>query len=274
MPDITVRTYEVKPGLGRHLVLDVRSLAYRRRYAGEPLHIADWEPRIPVLDQQNLTAQGIQTSELYPGEDNVDALGSCTGNAGTALLSVLLDRDTAAAAGLDIASAVAAEEFAIGLYSDATRADTWQDQSWPHTDCGSSGLGVAKVLRNRGLVDQYGHATTAEELCTLLQTGPVLAGIPWYNAWFDAEGSARLDDIPDWEASGLAGGHEICVTALEAVALDESGRLVPERTILRARNSWGPGWGDGGSFHFSLALYTHLRDQIDIVQPRLDTAGR
>ncbi|MGW4270883.1 hypothetical protein ACWEGQ_00595 [Streptomyces seoulensis] len=274
MPDIDIKQYPVQPALGRHLVRDPRSLAYRRPYDGERIHPTEWAPKIPVLDQQDLLAQGIRTSQLCKGADDVDALGSCTANAATALISILRSTDDLKAAGLDVTSAVAAEEWAIGLYSDATRCDEWLDQAWPSDDCGSSGLGVAKALKERGLVDQYGHATTAEELCRDLQNGPVLMGTPWYQAWFEPAGRhALLDDITDWQSSPVAGGHEVCVVALEHVAYRPDGGLDYPRTILRIRNSWSASWGDAGCFRMSLAVYQALRSQIDVVQPRLDATG-
>ncbi|MCX5000980.1 hypothetical protein [Streptomyces longwoodensis] len=270
MPDLTIKRYDVQPALGRHQVLDPRSLAYRRRYTGETIVPAEWHPTAPVLDQQNLLAQGIHTSQLYLEVGDVDALGSCTANAATCLISALHTPQTLAAAGLDVTDPAAAEAWAIGLYSDATHRDQWMSEAWPSTDCGSSGLGVAKALRSRGLVDQYGHATTAEELCALLQNGPVLAGLPWYSAWFDPAGaSALLDDVPGWDRSPLAGGHEVCITALETVTHTD-GALDYERTILRARNSWSTAWGDAGHFRLSLALYQAIRSEVDLVQPRLD----
>ncbi len=272
MPDLDIIQYPVQPGLGRHLVRDPRSLAYRRRYTGEPIRPVEWTPKAPVLDQQDLLAQGIRTSTLFEGAPDVDALGSCTANAATCLISVLHTADHLAAAGLDTTAPAAAEAWAIGLYSDATHRDQWLDQAWPSQDCGSSGLGVAKALRGRGLIDQYGHATTAEELCTLLQTGPVLAGLPWYEAWFTPVGAAALlDDIPGWDKSPVAGGHEVCITALETVATTPDGSLDHARTVLRARNSWSPSWADQGHFRLSLALYQALRHEIDLVQPRLDS---
>jgi hypothetical protein len=274
VPDLDITQYPVRSDLGRHLVLDERSLAYRRRYDGQPIKPVEWAPKIPVLNQQNLLTQGIRTSELFPGADDVDALGSCTANAATCLLSVLHDTTTLTAAGLDVTDPTAAEAWAIGLYSDATHRDQWHDQAWPTVDCGSSGLGVAKALRSRGLIDQYGHATTAEELCTLLQTGPVLMGMPWHDAFSSPGGDlALLDDIPHWQASPVVGGHEVCITALEAVAYDEDrGRLFYDHTILRVQNSWSASWGDAGSFRMSLALYQDLRSEIDLVQPRLETS--
>ncbi|MEU1908349.1 hypothetical protein [Streptomyces hygroscopicus] len=270
MPDLHVRTYEVRPGLGRHQVLDPRSLAYRRPYAGEPIRATAWEPRIPVLDQQRLLAQGIRTSELFEGVEDVDALGSCTGNAGTALLSILLTKAEAEQAGLDTSSAKVAEEFAIRLYADATAADEWMDYTWPAQDCGSSGLGVAKTLHRRGLIDQYGHATTAEELCRDLQTGPVLMGLPWRDAFFQPDRNGFIDHDPDWATSADAGGHEVCIVALEDVALDETGRLMPEHTVLRFANSWSNSWGDGGHGRMYLTAYLALRPEIDLCQPRRD----
>ncbi|WP_371634462.1 hypothetical protein OG693_39000 (plasmid) [Streptomyces sp. NBC_01259] len=267
--DLTIRTYDTPPHLGRHQVLDARSLAYRRPYDGQPLRATEWEPRIPVLNQQDLVAQGIYTSRDYGLDDDVDALSSCTGNAGTALLSVLLGKEQASAAGLNTDDPAAAEHFAIGLYADATARDEWRDAQWPIQDVGSSGLGIAKALRDRGLIDQYGHATTAEELCALLQTGPVLFGMPWCSAFSEPDSSGFVDAAPNWAASPLEGGHEVCVTALESVAQTD-GALDPDHTVLRFRNSWSSTWADHGDGRLRLSTYLALREQIDIVQPRRD----
>jgi hypothetical protein len=270
VPDITVRQYGVTPSLGRHQVLDPRSLAYRRAYDGQPLRATAWEPRIPVLDQTNLTAQGIHLTQAYGIDHDADALASCTGNAATAALSILLDKERAHAAGLDTDDAAAAERFAIDLYAQATTLDRWHDYTWPSQDCGSSGLAVAKAMRARGLIDQYGHATTAEELCALLQTSPVLMGMPWYAAFSDTDDrDGFIDAAPGWIDSPLEGGHEVCITALEYVVFDD-GQLMPDHTVLRFVNSWGNGWADHGSGRLRLSTYLALRDQIDLVQPRLD----
>lgn len=270
--DITrIREYPVTPTGGRHHVLDRRTLAYRRPYAGQTIRPVYWQPRIPVLDQTSLLAQGIRTSEVFDGQDvpDVDALGSCTGNAGTAVLSCFLTPITAAAAGLPLDDPAAAEEFAIRLYADATRRDQWHDAQWPTADCGSSGLGVAKALRHRGLIHQYGTATNGEELCALLQTGPVLMGMPWLGAWQDIPAAGLLDDVPGWQDSEVVGGHAIAVLGIEQALMGPQG-LDRDRTVLRARNSWGTGFGDGGEFAFSLALYDALRRDIDVIQPRIE----
>lgn len=271
MPDLDIQQYDVHPALGRHRVLDPRSLAYRRPYTGETIRTVEWAPRVPVLDQQDLLKQDIHTSEMFEDVGDVDALGSCTANAATAALSVLLSHDACMQAGLDTTDAVAAERFAIGLYADATKADEWLDYTWPSDDCGSSGLGVTKALKRRGLVQHYRHAKTAEELCMLLQTGPVLMGMPWHQAFFEPVSSlALLDEIPGWEHSPVSGGHEVLITALESVA-EVQGEFSYEHTVIRCRNSWTEGWGDRGSFRLSLAVYQRLRSEIDLIQPRLDT---
>lgn len=268
--DLTIRTYAVADHLGRHQVSDPRSLAYRRPYDGRPLRATAWEPRLPVLDQTNLTAQGIRTSQQYGLETDVDALASCTGNAAAALLSILLTPEQAAGSGLDTSSTTAAQHYAIGLYADATAEDRWQDLVWPSQDCGSSGLAVAKALRARGLIDQYGHATTGEELCTLLQSGPVLMGMPWCAAFSDPRVAGFIDADPAWADSPLEGGHEVCVTALEDVAFLD-GSLDPDHTVLRFRNSWSGAWGDHGDGRLYLRTVLTLLDQIDLIQPRLDS---
>lgn len=268
--DLTIRTYAVADHLGRHQVSDPRSLAYRRPYDGRRLRATAWEPRLPVLDQTNLISQGIRTSQQYGLETDVDALASCTGNAATALLSILLTPEQAAGAGLDTSSTTAAQHYAIGLYADATAEDRWQDLVWPSQDCGSSGLAVAKALRARGLIDQYGHATTGEELCTLLQSGPVLMGMPWCAAFTQtADPHGFIDADPAWADSPLEGGHEVCVTALEDVAYLD-GALDPACTVLRFVNSWGPAWANNGSGRMLLSTYIEMRSGIDVIQPRLD----
>jgi hypothetical protein len=271
VPELDITQYDVTGSLGRHKVLDPRSLAYRTPYAGQPLKPIEWLPSLPVLNQQQLLTQGIRTSQLFEGVPDVDALGSCTANAATCLLSILHTPAQLAAAGLNVTDAAAAEAWAIGLYSDATHRDQWLEYSWPAIDCGSSGLGVAKALRSRGLADSYVHATTAEELCALLQTGPVLMGMPWHSAFTQTTDDAGfIDTAPGWADSPLEGGHEVCITGLEAVALHD-GQLLPDHTVLRFRNSWGTGWGDRGDGRLLLSTYLALRNQIDLVQPRLDT---
>jgi hypothetical protein len=262
---VLIRRYDVHPALGRHQVLDARSLAYQQRHDGRALRPKMWDPAIPVLDQQNLLAQGIHTSQLVDGADDVEGLGSCTTNAGTAALSVLLDAAGRTRAGLPD-DAVGAEEWAIRLYAEATRADEFDAYQWPPADSGSSGLGVARALKARGLIGFYTHALDADAIAAALQDGPLMVGLPWFNAWFTPGRDHFVDTVPYWRTSGLAGGHEVCAIGLEDVAQYADGRVIPERTVLRLRNSWNRSWGDDGDFLLRLSTYVALRKQIDVIQ--------
>ncbi|WP_282795791.1 hypothetical protein [Streptomyces sp. CC224B] len=266
---VLVRHYTPHPALGRHQVLDARSLAHRRRHHGAALRAVRWQPAIPVLNQQDLVAQGIETSALVAGAPDVDAVGSCTANAAAAALSVLLDPDGLARAGLATNDAAAAERWAIALYAEATALDEFIPYQWPPADSGSSGLGVARALKARGLIGSYTHALDADALAAALQDGPVLLGLPWFTAWFTPGRDAFVDTVPYWRTSGLAGGHEVCAIGLEEVAQHRDGRIIPERTVLRLRNSWGPAWGQGGDFFLRLSTYVALREQIDAIQLHL-----
>jgi hypothetical protein len=250
--------------LGRHRRLDARSLAHLHRHDGGQLLPVRHEIPIPILDQEDLDVQGIDTSALVHGAKRETALGSCTANAGAAALAFLLGSGRLADVGLSATDAVACEKYAIRLYHEETKADEFP-QAWPPDDTGSSGLGIARALKARGLIGGYVHAVTADALASLLQNGPVLLGVPWFQDWFtpDAEG---FIDSGDWIASALAGGHEILAIGLDAVAQHPDGRVIPEKTVIRLRNSWSKNWGLAGEFRMRLSTYVKLRQHIDAIQ--------
>ncbi|MGI5233786.1 hypothetical protein [Actinoallomurus sp. CA-142502] len=258
---VHVQRFPYHPLLGRHMLLDDRSLPYaiERQETPPTIKPVDHPISIPILDQSNLLAQGIHVSQLVPGATDVDGLGSCTCNAGTYSLSTspaLSERVRAAGEVLD-------ERFAIRLYPKVTRADEYPDVAFPPTDCGSSGLGVCKVLKARGLIGSYTWATTLEGVAALLQRGSIMFGAPWYEAWFEPGPDGFVDE-GGWESSEVAGGHEFCVVALET--WDER---APENSVIRFPNSWNRSWGDNGYGRMRLATYARLRAQIDVKQIRV-----
>lgn len=229
--------------LGRNQWLDARSLAYMVENSvhemGRRLHDKEWEREVVILDQGDL--------------------GSCTGNAGTGALGTQPFFEAVGRAALPAADDPAAlEEFAVQLYSDATKVDAYPGE-YPPTDSGSSGLAICKVLRARGVIKGYRWARSPYGLLQLLQNGPVLQGMPWYNAFFTPDSGGYIDSDPRWYSSGVAGGHEVEAIGVE---LDESDAY--NSTIVYA-NSWGPNWGLGGRFKMRLRTYERMSG-IDLKQ--------
>ena len=185
--------------LGRHQWLDGRSLAYMvendAREMGKSLSSQLWDRKVAILDQGQL--------------------GSCTGNAGTGALGTEPFYDKVGKDVLpDPNDASACEEFAVQLYSDATKADGYPGD-YPPDDTGSSGLAICKVLKQRGTIRGYRWARSPYGLLRLLQNGPVLQGMPWYQAFFDPDSDGFIDSYSNWPSSGLAGGHEIEAVGVE-----------------------------------------------------------
>jgi hypothetical protein len=229
--------------LGRHMWLDGRSLAFMvendARAMRGGLEDQDWKREMVILDQGDL--------------------GSCTGNAGAGALGT---EPFFSAAGRDVlpdpSDAGACEDFAVQLYSDATKVDFGPGQ-YPPNDTGSSGLAICKVLKSRGVIRGFRFARTAYGFLRLLQTGPVLQGMDWYEAFFDPDANGYIDANPGWRASGIAGGHEVEALGLQ---LDESNLL--NSTIVYA-NSWASDWGQDGYFKMRLRTYEDLNN-VDLKQ--------
>lgn len=258
---------------GRHTVAEPPRFDLLHLHRGEKLREVDHEPPIPVLDQEDLFAQGIDTSTLIPGAAKVDALGSCTCNAGTASLAERLHAaGTVLPEGLSLTDAKACEEYAIRLYHDVTDQTGDPAQEWPPTDCGSTGLYVATELIKRGVISSYKTTHGATHLVSLLQAGTVIQGTPWFNAWMEPDangfidGSGSIEDLASAIRSGVAGGHETCVTAVEHLELDVIGRVDARKTVLRVRNSWSSSWGDHGSFRIHVSTLDHLGSHVDFKQ--------
>lgn len=217
---------------------------------------------IPVLDQEDLPAQGISTPALVPGARPAAALGSCTCQAGVAHLAerwAAAGRDITALSllGIPLSTSDAAqdEKAAILLYHQVTSQPGNPGGEWPPADNGSTGYYVCAELERLGYASTYKAASGPLGALSLLQAGTVMQGLPWFNAWeapgsdgfVDGDGSA--DALRAAVASGVAGGHETLLHGIEQLAVTSSGAVDLERTVIRARNSWSPGWGPlGGDY--------------------------
>ena len=232
--------------LGRNMWLDARSLAHMVendvQEMGNPLKSCEWERVLTVLDQGQL--------------------GSCTGNAGTGALGTQPFYDAVGRTVLPApGDAAAAEQFAVQLYADATVVDGYPG-TYPPDDTGSSGLAICKVLKSRGTINGYRWARTAYGFLRLLQNGPVLQGMPWYNAFFTPDPQGFIDSDSNWASSGVAGGHEIEAVAVELDTTDAFS------SVITYVNSWGTGWGDSGQFRMRLRTYEQFTG-IDLKQYRV-----
>jgi hypothetical protein len=249
-----------------------------------------WTVPIPVLDQEDLLRQGINTATLVPGAQKVDALGSCTANAGTAHLAerwTAAGRDLAdiqvqgaahrmygpgAVAALGLLSATDAaddEEFAILLYHLVTDQTGDPGSEWPPVDAGSSGYYVCTELEKQGLAHTYKTGSGVLGALSLLQSGTVMQGAPWFNAWFrpDAQGFVDGDGSADaLQAaldSGVAGGHETLQTGISQLAVTSTGQVDLQSTVIEIRNSWSASWGLAGSYRIHASTLDYLAAYAD-----------
>lgn len=261
---------------GRYHVADPFHPHRMHLYGGTPLKTVDHEPPLPVLDQEDLIEQGIDTSQIIPGARNVDALGSCAVNAGTVSLAQHIAAVHGVPAlhglGLSTTDAVCDEVFAIEEYHAVTDQTGEPATEWPPTDCGSTGLFVCQEFQRQGYISDHKTASGITNLVSLLQGGTVIQGTPFFNAWMEpnasgfVDGDGSIDALFDAVRSGVAGGHETCISAVEQLHVDVLGRVDGDKSVIRVRNSWSASWGDHGSFRLHLSTLEYLAQYVDFKQ--------
>jgi hypothetical protein len=218
LPEIIV------PGkrLGRHIDHDPRSLRYLLEATSDfvPIDSITWTRHIPILDQGNL--------------------GSCTGNALTGALGSGPLYDALAWAELGDPKGWLNEAEAVRLYSEAERIDG--GAGYPPEDDGSSGLSVAKAAKRDGMISGYQHATSVGAAYTALKAGPFIVGSYWYSD-MDAPSAEGIVKI----GGQIRGGHEYVCRGYSV-----------GRDLWWFDNSWGTGYGLGGSFAYDSATFSQL----------------
>jgi hypothetical protein len=212
------RTYQipeiVRPGMrnGRHVRHDPQSLRYLAAPAGAAVvpQSVTWDRHSPTLDQGQL--------------------GSCVANTGTEILSCnpfwsTLPTDLQRT----LSDPRTAEAWAVDLYRDVTRADPFPG-AWEPDDTGSDGLSLAKVLKARGLIAGYTHATSLAAFLAAMARGPVAVGTVWLSGMNTPtrEGIIRATGTVD-------GGHEWTCRQVDV-----------DRELAWIDNHWTADWGVGG----------------------------
>jgi hypothetical protein len=140
------------------------------------------------------------------------------------------------------------KKYAEGVYSDATKVDPFRGE-WPPNDTGSSGLGIGKVLKARGLIKEYRHAVSFDAALGALMEGPVITGMRWTSG----------DSTPDSNGfishrGSEQGGHEFVVYGVNA-----------KESYVYCANSWGTNWGLKGLFKMTFDTWRNsLKDRGDV----------
>lgn len=200
--------------LNRHINHDERS----KQFAFDTTNIV-------IKDVEHLDHIGI----LDQGE-----VGSCTGNA--AIGAINTDPF------LPYVNPIFQpnENGALALYSAAEMIDG--DGPYPPNDHGSSGLSVAKALKNVGMIPGYQHTFTLQDALKALTQGPIFVGTNWYQDMFTPDADGRVHPT-----GKLAGGHEYRGFKIDI----ENGRIW-------FKNSWNTTWGLKGTFYLTWADFAVL----------------
>ena len=169
---------------------------------------------------------------------NQGALGSCTGNATVGAIGTTPNFEA-----INKLNVVLDEELAVAIYGDATIIDPFSG-AYPPEDTGSDGLSVAKVAKKRGLISGYTHAFDLNSALVALMNGPLITGTNWYSS-FDYPNSDGTVTISP--GAQVEGGHEYCAYGID----------VEKKEILLV-NSWGPRWGNAGTFRMSWDTWGRL----------------
>jgi len=188
-------------------------------------------------------------------------LGSCTGNAMVGLLMTYPFAEvTRSIVGRDLT-----ENDCIEIYKLATHLDRIPGE-FPPDDTGSTGLAVAKAVKEMGLIGVYRHAFTMRAALKALQSGPVLTGFNWYDSFDEPDNHATVRVNPD---SVVRGGHEVYAYGV-TVEHTSSGDIDEENSYVHLWNSWGKEYGNNGRFNMTISTWRYLmKEHGDITVPTL-----
>ncbi|MDP9301853.1 MAG: hypothetical protein M3P43_13325 [Actinomycetota bacterium] len=131
-----------------------------------------------------------------------------------------------------------AEAFARQLYLDATGDATLEQGAYTRQ--------ILKVLTQRTWIGAYYRCSSVDEIVqTILTVGPVCHGSSWFNSMFDPVSEYENSYLRVDEASGVAGGHEYLLSAVNLAPAEGP-------PYVRVENSWGGSWAHNGCARISI----------------------
>lgn len=195
-----IQHWMARKALGRKAAVDLRDLAHPMK-AALPQRVSQstkyWQGGM-VLDQGNLP--------------------QCVAYAWTGFLLAAPIMDKAVKLGGD---------YEQKLYTRAQQLDEWPGEGYD----GTSVRAGAKALQEQGRLKEYVWAKHADEVRRfVLDRGPVILGIDWYEEMFYPTSKGFITI-----GGQIAGGHAIEIIGYSD-ALD----------AFRLIQSWGPSWGQKG----------------------------
>lgn len=118
---------------------------------------------------------------------------------------------------------------AIALYAKATELDQFNG-TYPPTDTGSSGLGIAKAMKYYGAINEYRWTFTWDDFLSALQSQPVMLGMDWYDSMFNHDSRGIVGEPS--QSDSAVGGHAVLAYAYR-----------PKSGLVGCTNHWGVEWG-------------------------------
>jgi hypothetical protein len=130
------------------------------------------------------------------------------------------------------------------VYAKAQDLDEFEGSAYE----GTSIRGGAKAMQQLGCITEYRWCFDLSTLVNaILETGPVVVGTVWWSGMFEPNKSGLV------RARGIAaGGHAYVVNGVNV-----------GKGLFRIKNSWGRGWGIGGSAFVPFEDMALLLERMD-----------
>jgi hypothetical protein len=212
----------IVPGrrLGRHIDREARRAALPYQGVRKAIQSVNWTRTGSILNQGDV--------------------GSCTANASVGALEC--DPNFPA---LPANHPPLNEAEATTLYS--AEEEALYGSPYPPTDNGGTGVAIAQVVQNAGLISGFNHYVDIDSVLAAMMDGPVIVGVNWYTSFDTPTPSGIVVIAP---GATVRGGHEILMRSYNA-----------DTKMFGLDNSWGPTYGVNGSFSWSVSTFTTLLSQ-------------